>query len=137
MSETTRMMCGIILLTVPTIEYGGSVLLRLSSGGFKSLDLTPFQRSMFRAGHAHAGVLVLLALICQPLTDHAGLSPTMEWAARITIPLAAILISGGFFGAAAGRGRTTPGPLIALVYGGAISLAFGLITLGLGLVMGG
>jgi hypothetical protein len=77
MTTETRITCGIILLTVPTIQYGGYFLLSILSGKSK-LSLTDFQKSMFRAGYAHAGVLVMLALIAEVLTDYAGLGPVWE-----------------------------------------------------------
>ncbi|WP_143309278.1 hypothetical protein [Chitinophaga vietnamensis] len=73
MSPDCKLMCGITLITVPTIEFGGHFLLRVLSGRMPSLSLTPFQRAMFRAGHAHAGVIVILSLICQALADEVWL----------------------------------------------------------------
>jgi hypothetical protein len=55
MTSLTKLFCGIILLTVPTIQYGGYFLLTILSGK-SNLPLTDFQKSMFRAGHVHAGV---------------------------------------------------------------------------------
>ena len=57
----------------------------------------PLRQNFFRAGHAHAGVIVILSLICQVLADAAILSTPMLWFVRIGVPLAAILISSGFF----------------------------------------
>jgi hypothetical protein len=37
-------------------------------------DATPFQLAFARAGHAHAGVLLVLALVCQLLADAADLT---------------------------------------------------------------
>lgn len=132
--ETTRM-CGAILLSVPTIQFGGYYLLRLLSGGKGNECLTPFQKNMFRAGHAHAGVLVLLALIGQLLADYVQLPLVWEWIARITLPVSAIFISGGFFAAAAGKGRTQPNKYIVLLHFGALLLAGGLVVLGTGLLI--
>lgn len=129
-------MCGIILLTVPTIQYGGYFLLQVISGKYAELNLTAFQKAMFRAGHAHAGVLVIFSLVAQILIDYAQLPATLSWVARIGFPLAAILISGGFFGAAAGSGSTQPGPLVWLLYLGILVLFISLITLGIGLIRG-
>ena len=42
-------------------------MLKILSGQ-ANLPLTDFQKSMFRAGHAHAGVLVILAILAQFLT---------------------------------------------------------------------
>jgi len=50
------------------------------------------------------------------------------------VPLAAILMSAGFFLSSAGTGRTPPNALICLVYAGAVSLAAGVITLGIDLL---
>ncbi len=97
MSHRTTMMCGVILLIVPSIQYGGYFLLQLLSGRHDNLQLNDFQKSMFRAGHAHAGVLVILSLIAEILTDHANLPGMFIWISRIGFPLAAILVSAGFF----------------------------------------
>lgn len=136
MSETARIMCGIILITIPTIQFGGAFLLRILSGNMDKLDLTPFQKAMFRAGHAHAGVIVILSLIGQVLCDYATLPVRWIWIVRIGLPLAAILMSGGFFAAAAGKGVTKPNKGIAILYIGAALLAFSTVTLGIGLLRG-
>ena len=133
MTPETKLFCGIILLTVPTIQYGGYFLLTILSGKAK-LPLTDFQRSMFRAGHAHAGVLVILALVAQILIDYAALSNTLERIVRIGFGLAAILVSAGFFGAAAGKNITKPTPLISVLYIGIFVLAASVITLGIALI---
>jgi len=136
LSETTKLMCGAILLSIPTIEYGGFFLLSILSGKYTEMGLTPFQKSMFRAGHAHAGVLVILALIAQILVDHATLSESMIWFARVGFPVSALLVSGGFFAAAGGKGREKPGKMILILYIGVILLAASLIVLGIGLLKG-
>ncbi|QIK65501.1 hypothetical protein G7072_03335 [Nocardioides sp. HDW12B] len=48
--------------------------------------------------------------------------------------VAAILMPAGFFGASAGRGRTEPNTLLALVYVGGALLAAGVSSLGVGLL---
>ncbi len=135
MTTETRITCGIILLTVPTIQYGGYFLLSILSGRSK-LALTDFQKSMFRAGHAHAGVLVILAIIAELLTDYAGLGPVSEYIVRAGFPSAAILVSGGFFASASGRNTSQPNRWIAILYLGVLILAFCLIILGIGLIRG-
>lgn len=133
MSPDTKMTCGIILLTIPTIQYGGYFLLSILSGRLK-LPLTEFQKSMFRAGHAHAGVLVILALIAQVLADYASLNIALEKFVRIGFPLAAILVSGGFFASASGKNITKPNNLISILYAGILILAASTIILGIGLI---
>lgn len=134
MTTETKKTTGFIILTAPTIVYGGYFLLTVLSGQHNELALTDFQKSMFRAGHAHAGVLVILSLVAQLLVDQTTLNNTLKWLVRITMPLAAILISGGFFAAAAGPGLTQPNNLIAILYAGIVVFVTGLITLGLGLL---
>src|SRR5258708_17014716 len=96
MTREARMMSGIILITVPTIQYGGYFLLTsLMTKGSGYMD-NPLRQNFFRAGHAHAGVIVILSLICQVLADAAVLPTSMLWALRIGVPLAPLLISSGF-----------------------------------------
>ncbi len=135
MSEHTRKISGWILLTMPTIIYGGYFLLTILSGQQDHLNLTDFQKSMFRAGHAHAGVLVLLALIVQLFVDSMSFSENWKWFVRITIPVSSILVSMGFFASAAGEGLTAPNGLIFILYAGMIVLASGLVAAGIGLIM--
>jgi len=130
MSNATKLVSGILLIIVPTIEFGGTFLLRLLAG--KEPQFTEFKHSMFRAGHAHAGVLVILALVAQIFLDHARLPKALGWAARIGFVLAPLLVSGGFFGGASGE--TQPGGLIALLWIGVVVLACSVITLGIGLI---
>lgn len=134
MHPITRIFCGLTLLTVPTIEFGGYFLLSILSGNIGELGLTGFQESMFRAGHGHAGVLVILSLIALFLSDYARLSQPFLWLVRAGFPLSAMLISGGFFAAALGEQLNQPNGMIALLYVGVILLAVALITLGIGLV---
>lgn len=134
MSPSTKLMCGIILIVVPTIQYGGYFLLQILSGKHEKIGLNSFQKSMFRAGHAHAGVIVIISLIAQILVDYAGLSEELEWIVRIGFPLSAVLISGGFFGGAAGKSVTKPTKLIWLLYIGAVLLLISLLILGIGLI---
>ncbi len=134
MTTETKKTSGIIILTVPTIVYGGYFLLTVLSGQHGELGLTDFQKSMFRAGHAHAGVLVILSLVAQLFVDQTSLSDTWKRVVRITMPLAAVLISGGFFASATGQGLTQPTNLIAILYAGIVVFVIGLVTLGLGLL---
>jgi membrane protein DedA with SNARE-associated domain len=133
MTSISKLMCGITVLTVPTIAYGGYYLLTILSG-YDKTPLTDFQKSMFRAGHVHAGVLVILSLVAQLLLDNTQMNYGLELAIRISFPLAAILISGGFFAAAAGPARTSPNRFIRILYLGALCLTASLIVLGIALL---
>ena len=89
---------------------------------------------MFRAGHAHAGVLVILALVVQLFADHVSLSNGWKWIVRLSFPISAIAISSGFFAAAVGNQITKPTDLIVILYAGIVILILGLLTLGVGLI---
>ena len=130
-SPETRHTAGILLLTILAVEYGGTYLLRLVRGSTPS---TPFQLRFSRAGHAHAGVLVILALLALPYADVAGLSGVWDVLARNGVWVAAILMPAGFFLSCAGRNVERPNRLIVLVYAGAVVLAAGLATLAVGLL---
>ena len=131
LSAETTSTAGVLLLSLVAVESGGWFMLRVVRGSHLA---TPFQQAFFRAGHAHAGVLVTLALVGQIFADAAHLSGPLSFMARNGIWAAAILMSAGFFLSAIGRGTTKPNPLIVLVYAGALSLAVGLVSLGIGLV---
>jgi hypothetical protein len=79
-------------------------------------------------------VLVILALVALLFTDQARLSAPVAWAVRIGFAAAPTLVSGGFFGAAMGAGRTRPGGLIGLLWGGVFVLGASLIMLGTSLI---
>jgi hypothetical protein len=134
MTKESRLMSGIIILTVPTIVFGGNFLLGLLSGNYPEMELTAFQQAMFRAGHGHAGVLVILALIAQYLVDQSDLSHRWSWIVRVGFPMAAILVSGGFFAAAAGKGVSEPNAFVVILYLGMAVLVVSLVSLGIGLV---
>jgi hypothetical protein len=131
MSDESRFLAGILLLALVTVETGGLYLVKLwrSSEG-----VTPFQIGFARAGHAHAGVLLILGLLCQVFADQTDLSGFADWLARSGVPVAALLMPAGFFAASAGRGRVTPNRFIWVVFAGAVVLAAGLATLGIGLL---
>lgn len=132
LSESARITAGIVLLTVVGIESGGLFLLRTMKS---DLGLTDFQRSFFRAGHAHAGVLVILGLVCLLLTGSTGLAGFWAWLAGTGVLVAAILMSAGFFFSAMGSGRTAPNRFVGLLFAGATFLAGGVLTLGIGLLV--
>ena len=124
-------MWGLTLITVPTIVFGGVAVLGVVSGGLHGLPgpaLTPMQTAFYRAGHAHAGVLLILSLLLQLGLDVVHLPRAWVWPLRIAAPLGAILVSAGFFGAA-----HVPGLVVVLYLGGAL-VALVTLTVGVGLV---
>jgi hypothetical protein len=131
LSANSRGTAGVLLLTLVAVEYGGWFMLRILRG---RQPVTAFQQAFFRAGHAHAGVLVILALVGQILVDATRLSGPLADLARDGIWVAAILMPAGFFLSAAGKGVTTPNRFILLLYLGVASLAIGVVSLGIGLL---
>lgn len=131
LSESSRVMAGILLLSLVTVESGGALMFAIIT---RRKEATPIQESFFRAGHAHAGVLLILGLVAQVLVDATDLSGLAEWVARVFIPAAALLMPGGFFLSVLGAGRTAPDRLVVLVPVGAVVLAIGLVTLAVGLL---
>ncbi len=113
------------------METGGLYLLQTLRG---RVPLTSFQLAFARAGHAHAGVLLVLGLVCQLFVDATELDGPAEALARSGVPLAAILMPAGFFFSSMGREVSKPNRLVVLIYAGAVSLAAGLIALGIGLL---
>ena len=97
LSRESKIVCGILLIAVPGIMYGGVTLLGILTEGVAgmkpgNLTLDDKQWSLFRAGHAHAGVYVILALILQPLVDHTAFSNPVKWVARLGAPIASVVV---------------------------------------------
>lgn len=70
LSSASQYLAAILLLSIVTIEIGGWYMTTIVRG---RQPLTEFQKAFARAGHAHAGVLVSLSLICLLLADAAAL----------------------------------------------------------------
>lgn len=133
LSREAKIVSGITLLSIPTIMYGGVTLLgMLTQGGAGSdpgaIVLDETQWALWRAGHAHAGVWVILSLVIQVLIDSTRLSSGLMWLARTSAPVAAVTVSGGFFGVAFLPGFRW------LLYFGALSLVVSLVLTGVGLL---
>jgi hypothetical protein len=135
LSDGARATAGTLLLSLIAVEWGGWAMLRIVRGQHPTTEFQrSFARAPSRAGHAHAGMLVILALLCQILTDATRLDGAAAFIARNGVAVAAILFPLGFFLSSAGRGRTAPNRLIGLLYAGVLALTAGLLTLGIGLI---
>ncbi len=133
MSNAQTISAGVVLLTVIGIAYGGAFLLRVVGRTVPANDL---QRSYSRAGHAHAGVLVILGLVVTLLMAEAGvtglfanLSTGVLWAA--------ILMPAGFFLSVVGRDPDKPNGFRFLIYAGGLMLVVGVGSAGIGLIGAG
>ncbi|MEP7286661.1 MAG: hypothetical protein ABI947_12940 [Chloroflexota bacterium] len=133
MSDTARTVAGISLLTIPFIMYGGYFLLGIITRRNNGL-VSQLQHDFYRAGHAHAGVLVILSLVCQVLADSSHLPSPLTGIARTSIALAPAFIPAGFFLSVTSPNQTKPTRVIWLIYIGIASLAIGTILLGIGLL---
>ncbi|WP_136520378.1 hypothetical protein [Cellulomonas telluris] len=133
LTEAARTTAGAVALTVVAIESGGWFLTRVVTGRVPATD---FQRAFYRAGHAHAGVLVTLGLVCLLLGEATTLTGAWRWLAQTGVLVAAVLLPAGFFLSALGEGRTRPNRLVVLLPLGAVALAAGVVTLGVGLLRG-
>jgi hypothetical protein len=136
-SNVTRLLCGVVLITVPTIEFGGAFLLKMLRTREAGYMDNPIRQNLFRAGHAHAGVIVILSLICQVLVDSIIVPAPLAWFVRLGIPAAAILMPAGFFISVSSPSAVRPNSAILLVYVGAVILAISVLILGIGLVRAG
>jgi hypothetical protein len=132
LTDAARTTAGIVALSIVAIETGGVFMLRVVTGRERTTD---FQQSFFRAGHAHAGVLVTLGLLCLVLGEATALEGFWRWLAQTGVLVAAIVMPAGFFFAAMGSGRERPNRAVVLLPLGAVVLAAGVTTLGVGLLL--
>ena len=132
-SSDSRRLAGILLIVLPSVMYGGVSLLTMLIRD-PAYMANPLRQNLWRAGHAHAGVLLVLALVCLRYVDEANLSDGMRRVARSSVPAAAILMPAGLFLSMVSPRATAPNGLIALTFVGAAVLAIGVIVLGVGLI---
>lgn len=126
-----RLFSIIAWIALPTVMYGGYALLGfLTRGG-----LTPFQETFFRAGHAHAGVLLLLSLLYHHYMEQTSLQPALKIGAAVVVLVGILAQSGGFFlhmvigqPGAPSLGTTVTGLGAVLLAAAVLVLVYGLIT---------
>ena len=134
MSRESRLLAGILLIVLPTVMFGGTSLLNFLTSNAPGYVDNPLRHDLFRAGHAHAGVYLVLSLVMLRYVDEAALGPFWKWLARTGAPIAAILIPAAFFLSVASPQAREPNALINLAYLGALFLAAAVLTLGVGLI---
>lgn len=133
MSHDSKRLAGFLLVVLPSVIFGGVSLLTLIIGNSPYYMGNRIRQDLFRAGHAHAGVMLALALVVLRYVDEAALSREWKWFVRLAAPTAAILLPLGFFVSIASPSATRPNTFIYLPYVGALVLSVGLIALGIGL----
>src|SRR5829696_1006014 len=135
MSPQSRLVAGLVLIIVPTVEIGGASILSLliADPAYAQNDL---RQDLWRAGHAHAGVWLVLSLVALRYVDEATLSEGMKWVVRVAFPAAAVLMALGFFLSVIPEDATEPNAMIYLAYVAGLVLAVGLLMLAVGLLRG-
>ena len=136
MSRQSRMLAGILLVVFPTVMYGGLSLLVFLTKNSPGYTDNPMRHNLWRAGHAHAGVYLVLSLVMLRYVDEAVLSSFWKWLARAGAPIAAILIPAAFFLSVAAPTAKQPNGLMNLAYIGALFFAAAVLSLGVGLIRG-
>jgi hypothetical protein len=134
MSNEGLRTAGILLVVYPTVVFGGASLLWHWITRRTAYYDHALRRSMWRAGHAHAGVLLLLSLVAIMLVDHAELGDGWKQVVRTAIPAAALLLPIAFFLSIAKPDAERPTRLVNIAYVGAVTLTIGMLTLGVGLL---
>ena len=133
MSARSRRAAGILLLVLPSVLYGGFALLQMLIGD-PAYMANPLRQNLFRAGHAHAGVLLVLSLVALRYVDEAKLSSSWKEFVRWGIPSAAIFLPAAFFFSVLSPRASQPNAFINLAYVGAAFLAGAVLSLGIGLI---
>ncbi len=135
MSPQSRLVAGLVLIVVPTVEIGGASILSLLIGD-PSYAQNDLRQDLWRAGHAHAGVWLVLSLVALRYVDEATLSEGMKWVVRLAFPIAAVLMALGFFLSVLSEDAREPNAMIYLTYVAGVVLAVGLLALAVGLIRG-
>lgn len=130
MKPTTRL-TAFVLFAIVTVEFGGWSLLGFLTS---QATLTPFQEQFFRAGHGHAGVLLILALVFLLLIERSSFKARTQLWLSLTLLVGILIQSGGFFVhmLIGEEGVASAGTW--LTRSGAVLLAIALISLGVGLL---
>jgi hypothetical protein len=134
MSPASLRVAAIILILIPTVELGGAALLQMITRRDPGYLDNPVRRYLFRAGHAHAGVWLILALVGLLYVDQANLSDTLKQFVRWGFAAGPILMPLGFFLSIIPPRAQRPNAVLSLVILGALALAFATVTLGIGLL---
>lgn len=127
-------LAAIVLFAIVTVEFGGWSLLGFLTGRG---ELTPFEEQFFRAGHGHAGVLLVLGLVYLVLMDRARFTASRQWLLGGLFLVGVLAQSGGFFVhlMLGEEGTSSLGTWLTTI--GAVLLAVALISVGVGILRNG
>lgn len=128
LSQASRNMGAVLILSFLGVMFGGSVLTWriVNLPGYLE---SPLHQDLWRAGHAHAALFLLLTLVLLPWIDAARASEGLRWALRILISSASLTFPLAFFLGAPNPATASPEPALGLLIPGAILLAAGLTIL--------
>jgi len=130
----TLITLGVLLLALVTVESGGYFLTKVARG---TVPTNLLQKNFYRAGHAHAAVLLILSFAILSVIDHTSVSGPLEFVARNFVPAAAVFMPAGFFLSVIGVDPAEPNRLIWLLWAGVALLTVGLVVDGIALIAAG
>ena len=129
--EPTNILPIVAVLSLVTVEYGGWALLTFLTG---REGLAGWQKGFFRAGHAHAGVLLVLSLVYLLSPPRADFSDGLEWVCGGALIAGVLAQSGGFFLHVGVGDEGAPSAGTRVTRAGAVLIAAALVTLAVGLI---
>ena len=136
MSRESRLTAGVLLTLMPAVVYGEASFLSLLVGDPAYVQ-NRLRQNLWRAGHAHGGVLLILSLITLRSVDEARLPDGIKRVVCHSIPVAVILLPAAFFLSVLSPEASEANALIYFAYVSAVSLAASLLLLGIGLIRSG
>jgi hypothetical protein len=128
--EPTTILPIAAVLSLVTVEYGGWALLTFVTG---REGLANWQKSFFRAGHAHAGVLLVLSLVYLLYLPRADFSDALEWVCGGVLLAGVLAQAGGFFVhlGVGEEGKPSAGTKLTRAGAALIAAALGALAVGL------
>ena len=133
LSLASRRMAAVMIFSLLGVMFGGAVLTyRLVA--LPAYGASPLHQDLWRAGHAHAALFLVLTLVCLPWIDAARLSEPLRWVLRVLISSASVTFPAAFFFAAPSPATVEATPVLWLLVPGAILFASGLLLLVWGLL---
>ncbi|MFI1018938.1 hypothetical protein [Streptomyces sp. NPDC020965] len=130
--EASELLPIVAVFLLVTVEFGGHALLQFITT--RQGALTVLRERFFRAGHAHAGVLLVLSLVYFLYLPRTGFSSGIEWLFGILLLVGVLAQSGGFFLHLAFGAEGRPSAGTHLTRTGAVLIAAALVALGVGLI---
>jgi hypothetical protein len=133
MTSQGRRVAGIVLIVFPPVVFGGVSVLTLLVHDPTYAD-NALRQDLWRAGHAHAGVLLLLTWWCCAISTKPACRKELAGYVRLAVPAAGVLLPIAFFLSVLSPDATRATPLVYLAYVGGALLVTGLLIVGIGLL---